>query len=115
MKKILVAVSLVLLMLFTFLAYAYMPDSLTTVITGTNSKNINSVDTYIVLTPAGIMTNHDVVLFKYRSDEVQEKAERLKGKEVIIKKYGIDIPFLSIRENILSINKVNKTTDRGVN
>ena len=107
LKKIIFRVGIVLLMVFLWFSYCYFPDSIKTTITGTNSKNINGVDTYIVLTPYGIMTNYDnKLLWKFKSDNVQEKAKRLTGEEVTIKKYGVDIPFFSVRENILSITEL---------
>lgn len=87
--------------------FFWFPDSAETVITGTNSRDINGVDTYLVFTDYATMTNHDCkMLLKWKSDDVQATARRLKGKKVKIKKYGYDIPFFSIRENILSIKEV---------
>src|SRR5574340_1095557 len=43
--------------------------------------------------------------FKFDSGSVQNEAVRLKNREVLLRKYGWRIPFLSRYENVLSIQE----------
>jgi Protein of unknown function (DUF1523) len=51
--------------------------------------------------------NEDVwYRFKFDSGTIQNDAIRLKGKAVMIKKYGWRIPIFSMYENVLKITEI---------
>jgi len=62
---------------------------------------------FMIATDYRPFVNEDVwYRFKYNSGDVQNEAIRLRGKSVLIKKYGWRIPFLSMYENVVSIKEV---------
>ena len=99
----------VLLAVFVVLAVAlysyFVPDTLRTRIT---DAQMTTVDGYFMIaTEDRPLVNHDAgYRLKFNSGNVQNDAIRLKGREVLIRKYGWRIPLLSMYENVLSIRPV---------
>jgi hypothetical protein len=61
---------------------------------------------FMVATEYRPLVNHDAKYrFKFDSGTVQNEAIRLKGKVVMIRKYGWRIPLFSMYENIVSIKE----------
>lgn len=91
----------VLLFLYSY----FISDSVRTKIT---DAQMNKVDgNFMIATEYRPFRNHDArYRFKFDSGTVQNDAIRLKGKEVIIKKYGWRIPLFSEYENVVAIEEV---------
>ncbi len=99
---VLIAIAAIFLLFF----YSYfVSDSVRTKIT---DAQMNKVDgNYMIATEYRPFRNHDArYRFKFDSGTVQNDAIRLKGKEVIIKKYGWRIPLFSEYENVVAIEEV---------
>ena len=91
--------------IFLFLYSYFVSDSVQTKIT---DAQMNKVDgNFMIATEYRPFRNHDArYRFKFDSGTVQNDAIRLKGKEVIIKKYGWRIPLFSEYENVVAIEEV---------
>ena len=86
----------------------FIPDTVTTQITGTDTKRYSTGDKYLINTQATTFENTDAwYRFKFDSSDMQGQAKGLVGKTVEIEKYGWRIPMLSMYENIVEINEVN--------
>ncbi len=99
---VLIAIAAIFLLFF----YSYfVSDSVRTKIT---DAQMNKVDgNYMIATEYRPFRNHDArYRFKFDSGTVQNDAIRLKGKKVIIKKYGWRIPLFSEYENVVAIEEV---------
>ena len=85
--------------------YSYfIPDTIRTRVT---DAQLTKVDGYFMIaTEYRPLVNHDAKYrLKFDSGNVQNEAIRLKGKEVMIRKYGWRIPLFSMYENVVSIKQ----------
>jgi len=99
------AVLLGIVIILVLILYSYfIPDTIRTRIT---DAQLTKVDGYFMIaTEIRPLVNHDAKYrFKFNSGNVQNEAIRLKGKEVMIRKYGWRIPLFSIYENVVSIKQ----------
>lgn len=98
-----VLASIAVLIVLTLYSY-FIPDTIRTRIT---DAQLTKVDGYFMIaTESRPFVNHDArYRFKFNSGTVQNEAIRLKGKEVMIRKYGWRIPLFSMYENIVSIKE----------
>ena len=100
-KAVLVSIAVIIvLILYSY----YVPDTIRTRIT---DAQLTKVDGYFMIaTEYRPLVNHDAwYRFKYNSGNVQNEAIRLKGKQVMIRKYGWRIPLFSMYENVVSIKQ----------
>jgi hypothetical protein len=101
-KAVLVGVAVVILLIL----YSYfIPDTIRTRIT---DAQLTQVDGYFMIaTESRPFVNHDAKYrFKFDSGNIQNEAIRMKGKEVMIRKYGWRIPIFSMYENVVSLKQV---------
>ena len=101
-KAVLFAIAgIVVLFLYSY----YIPDTIRTRIT---DAQLTEVDGYFMIaTEYRALVNHDAKYrLKFNSGDLQNEAIRLKGKEVLIRKYGWRIPIFSMFENVVSIKEV---------
>jgi hypothetical protein len=86
-KAVLLSIAIIIVLIL----YSYfIPDTIRTRIT----------------TESRPFVNHDAKYrFKFDSGTVQNEAIRLKGKEVMIRKYGWRIPLFSMYENVVSLKE----------
>lgn len=91
-----------------FLLFLYSYFISDTVQTRITDAQMNKVDgNFMIATEYRPFRNHDArYRFKFDSGTVQNEAIRLKGKEVIIKKYGWRLPLFSEYENVVAIEEV---------
>ena len=83
----------------------FIADSVLTTVTDAQMAKVDG--RFMIATDYRPFVNEDVwYRFKYNSGDVQNEAIRLRGKSVLIKKYGWRIPFLSMYENVVSIKEV---------
>ena len=103
-KWLVVLIAMAAIILLFFYSY-FVSDSVRTKIT---DAQMNKVDgNYMIATEYRPFRNHDArYRFKFDSGTIQNDAIRLKGKEVIIKKYGWRIPLFSEYENVVAIEEV---------
>lgn len=103
-KWLVILIAMAAIFLLFFYSY-FVSDSVRTKIT---DAQMNKVDgNYMIATEYRPFRNHDArYRFKFDSGTVQNDAIRLKGKEVIIKKYGWRIPIFSEYENVVAIEEV---------
>ena len=101
-KAIVIAVCVVITM--TFYSY-FISDKVRTRITDAQMTKVDG--RFMIATEYRPFVNYDA---KYRlkvdSGTIQNEAIRLKGREVIIKKYGWRLPLFSMYENVVSIKEV---------
>jgi hypothetical protein len=100
-KAVLVGIAaIIVLILYSY----YIPDTIRTRIT---DAQLTKVDGYFMIaTEYRPLVNHDArYRFKFNSGTVQNEAIRLKGKAVLIRKYGWRIPLFSMYENVVSIKE----------
>ena len=103
-KNIVIFCCFLALIVVSVLCFAeyFTKDELHTRITFAEMKNTNGI--YTISMSAGLFLNKDVGFFyKHNSGDIQAKAMRLIGKDVVLIKYGFRIPFLLIYENVLDI------------
>jgi hypothetical protein len=100
-KAVLVAIAVILvLILYSY----YIPDTIRTRITDAQFTKVAGY--FMIATEYRPFVNHDAKYrFKFDSGTIQNDAIRLKGKEVMIRKYGWRIPLFSMYENIVSIKE----------
>jgi len=101
-KAVFVGIAVVIVLIL----YSYfIPDTIRTRIT---DAQLTKVDGYFMIaTEYRPLVNHDArYRFKFDSGNVQNDAIRLKGKEVMIRKYGWRIPLFSMYENVVSIKRI---------
>ncbi len=98
---ILIGISLIIAV--TLYSY-FIPDTIRTRIT---DAQLTEVDGYFMIaTEYRPLVNHDArYRLKFNSGDIQNDAIRLKGKEVVIRKYGWRVPIFSMFENVVSIKK----------
>jgi len=98
-------VFLVALILLTVFYSYFVADTVQTSITDAQMTKVDG--RFMIATEYRPFVNEDVwYRAKFDSGSVQNDAIRLKGKPVIIKKYGWRIPMLSMYENVVSIKEV---------
>lgn len=98
-KAVLVGIVVIIVLIL----YSYfIPDTVRTRITDAQMTKVEGY--FMIATEYRPLVNHDAwYRLKYDSGNVQNEAIRLKGKEVLIRKYGWRIPMLSMYENVVSI------------
>jgi hypothetical protein len=91
---------LIVLVLYSY----FISDTIRTRITDAQMTKVEGY--FMIATESRPLVNHDAwYRLKYDSGNVQNEAIRLKGKEVVIRKYGWRIPMLSMYENVVSIKQ----------
>lgn len=98
---------LVLLCLCISPIIAYSTDEVVTVkVTGTEVKRYDDSDKYIVFTESGTFKNEDSFWYwKWNSSDIQGKLKSMEGQTIKLRIYGWRIPFLSMYENVISIEQ----------
>ena len=98
-KAVLIGIAVIIILIL----YSYfIPDTIRTRITDAQMTKVEGY--FMIATESRPLVNHDAwYRLKYDSGNVQNEAIRLKGKEVLIRKYGWRIPMLSMYENVVSI------------
>lgn len=83
--------------------YSYfIPDTIRTRITDAQLTKVDG--NFMIATEDRPLVNHDAKYrLKFDSGNVQNDAIRMKGKEVLIRKYGWRIPLFSMYENVVAI------------
>jgi hypothetical protein len=100
-KAVLVAIAVILVL---FLYSYYIPDTVRTRITDAQFTKV--AGNFMIATEYRPFVNHDArYRFKFDSGTIQNDAIRMKGKEVMIRKYGWRIPLFSMYENVVSIKE----------
>jgi hypothetical protein len=91
--------------IFVLILYSYfIPDTIRTRITDAQLTKVDG--NFMIATDSRPLVNHDAwYRLKYDSGNVQNEAIRLKGKEVMIRKYGWRIPLFSMYENVVSVKQ----------
>jgi hypothetical protein len=101
-KAVLVSIAVIIVLIL----YSYfIPDTIRTRIT---DAQLTKVDGYFMIaTEYRPLVNRDAKYrFKFNSGNIQNEAIRLRGKEVMIRKYGWRIPLFSMYENVVSIKQI---------
>ena len=101
-KAVLASVAVIIVLIL----YSYfIPDTIRTRI---NDAQLTMVDGYFMIaTDDRPLVNHDAKYrFKFDSGNIQNDAIRMRGKEVMIRKYGWRIPIFSMYENVVSLKQV---------
>ena len=101
-KAVLASVAVIIVLIL----YSYfIPDTIRTRI---NDAQLTMVDGYFMIaTDDRPLVNHDAKYrFKFDSGNIQNEAIRMRGKEVMIRKYGWRIPIFSMYENVVSIKQI---------
>lgn len=100
-KAVLVGIAVIIaLILYSY----FIPDTIRTRITDAQMTKVDGY--FMIATEYRPLVNHDAKYrFKFDSGTVQNEAIRLKGKEVMIRKYGWRIPLFSMYENVVSIKE----------
>src|SRR5512144_685806 len=101
-KVILLSIAVIIVLIL----YSYfIPDTIRTRITDAQLTMVEG--SFMIATESRPLVNHDAKYrFKFDSGNVQNEAIRLKGKEVMIRKYGWRIPLFSMYENVVSIKQI---------
>jgi hypothetical protein len=101
-KVVLLGIAIIILL---FLYSYFIPDTIRTRITDAQLTMVEG--SFMIATESRPLVNHDAKYrFKFNSGNVQNEAIRLKGKEVMIRKYGWRIPMFSMYENVVSIKQI---------
>jgi hypothetical protein len=100
------AILIILGVFIVFLLYSYfISDTIRTRITDAQMTKVDG--RFMIATEYRPFVNYDAKYrFKVNSGTIQNEAIRLKGREVLIKKYGWRIPLFSMYENVVSIKEV---------
>jgi hypothetical protein len=97
-------ISIVVCILIVLYSY-FIADTVQTRITDAQMTQVDG--RFMIASEYRPFVNEDVwYRFKFDSGTVQNDAIRLKGKMVIIKKYGWRIPMFSMYENVLKITEI---------
>ena len=100
-RSILIAIAAFIVMI---LWSYFIPDTITTKITDAQMTKVDG--RFMIATEYRPLVNHDAKYrFKFDSGNIQNEAIRLKGREVLIRKYGWRIPVFSMYENVVSIKE----------
>ena len=99
------AVLVCIVVIIVLILYSYfIPDTIRTRITDAQLTKVEGY--FMIATEYRPLVNHDAKYrFKFDSGTVQNEAIRLKGKEVMIRKYGWRIPVFSMYENVVSVKE----------
>ena len=99
------AIAIAVCIVITMVLYSYfIPDTIRTKITDAQMTTVDGQ--FMIATDYRPFVNYDAKYrLKVNSGTVQNEAIRLKGREVIIKKYGWRLPLFSMYENIVSIKE----------
>jgi hypothetical protein len=101
-KAILIGIGVVIVM--TLYSY-FIPDTVRTRITDAQMTKVDG--RFMIATEYRPFVNYDAKYrFKVNSGTIQNEAIRLKGREVLIRKYGWRLPIFSQYENVVSIKEV---------
>jgi hypothetical protein len=100
-KAVLVGIAVILVLIL----YSYfITDSIRTRVTDAQFTKVAGY--FMIATESRPFVNHDAKYrFKFDSGTIQNDAIRLKGREVMIRKYGWRIPLFSMYENVVSIKE----------
>jgi hypothetical protein len=100
------AVLLGIAVIIVLILYSYfIADTIRTRVTDAQFTKVAGY--FMIATDYRPFVNHDAKYrFKFDSGTVQNEAIRLKGKEVMIRKYGWRIPLFSMYENVVSIKEI---------
>jgi hypothetical protein len=99
---ILIAICVVIAM--TLYSY-FIPDTVRTRITDAQMTKVDG--RFMIATEYRPFVNYDAKYrLKVNSGTIQNQAIRLKGREVMIRKYGWRLPLFSMYENVVSIKEV---------
>jgi hypothetical protein len=101
-KAVLVSIAIVIVLVL----YSYfIADTIRTRITDAQLAKVEGH--FMIATEYRPFVNYDAKYrLKFDSGTVQNEAIRLKGKEVVIRKYGWRIPVFSMYENVVSIKEI---------
>jgi hypothetical protein len=100
-KAILIGIGVVIVM--TLYSY-FIPDTVRTRITDAQMTKVDG--RFMIATEYRPFVNYDAKYrFKVNSGTIQNEAIRLKGREVLIRKYGWRLPIFSQYENVVSIKE----------
>ena len=104
MKIRAILISIVVCILIVLYSY-FIADTVETRITDVQMTKVDG--RFMIASQNRPFVNEDVwYRFKFDSGTIQNDAIRLKGKTVIIKKYGWRIPIFSMYENVLKITEI---------
>jgi hypothetical protein len=100
------AILIILGVFIVFLLYSYfISDTIRTRITDAQMTKVDG--RFMIATEYRPFVNYDAKYrFKVNSGTIQNEAIRLKGREVLIKKYGWRVALFSMYENVVSIKEV---------
>jgi len=91
---------IVVLILYSY----FVPDTIRTRITDAQLTKVEG--NFMIATEYRPFVNHDArYRFKFDSGTVQNDAIRLRGRVVMIRKYGWRIPLFSMYENVVSLKE----------
>jgi Protein of unknown function (DUF1523) len=101
-KAVLVGIAVIIVLIL----YSYfIPDTIRTRITDAQLTMVHGY--FMIATDDRPLVNHDAKYrFKFDSGNIQNDAIRMKGKVVMIRKYGWRIPIFSMYENVVSLKQV---------
>ena len=101
-KAVLVGIAVILaLILYSY----FVADTIRTRVTDAQFTKVAGY--FMIATEYRPFVNHDAKYrFKFDSGTIQNDAIRLKGKEVMIRKYGWRIPLFSMYENVVSLKEI---------
>jgi hypothetical protein len=104
MKIRAILIGIVVCILIVLYSY-FIADTVQTKITDAQMTKVDG--RFMIASEYRPFINEDVwYRFKFDSGTVQNDAIRLKGKMVMIKKYGWRIPMFSMYENVLKITEI---------
>jgi hypothetical protein len=100
-KAVLIGIAaIVVLVLYSY----FVSDTVRTRVTDAQMAMVEG--NFMIATEYRPFVNHDAKYrLKFDSGTIQNEAIRLKGKEVVIRKYGWRIPIFSMYENVVSIRE----------
>ena len=91
----------ILLLLYSY----FIADTVRTRVTDAQMTKVDG--RFMIATEYRPFVNYDAKYrFKVNSGTIQNEAIRLKGREVLIKKYGWRVALFSLYENVVSIKEV---------
>ena len=105
-RRKLIAILIAICVVIAMTLYSYfISDTVQTRITDAQMTKVDGQ--FMIATEYRPFVNYDAKYrLKVNSGTIQNEAIRLKGREVMIKKYGWRLPLLSMYENVVSIKEV---------
>jgi hypothetical protein len=104
MKIMAILIGIVVCILMVLYSY-FIADTVQTRITDAQMTKVDG--RFMIASEYRPFVNEDVwYRFKFDSGTIQNNAIQLKGKMVMIKKYGWRIPIFSMYENVLKITEI---------